>query len=319
MTQADPQTSPAAASPRAAAGEPVARAGGRRRRPAWPYWFVLPAALAIGFGFIFPLVSVVRNSFFAGTFYAQTYVGLGNFRVLFGDPVFRTSLANNLRLLITVPAMTVLALLIAVILHDGIRGWRFYRAAVFLPYILPAVGIGLAFSVFLQFNGGLNTALRASGLGGLAVDWLGSPTWAIWSVGGVVVWQQLGFGVVVFLAALLSLPVEVTEAARLDGVSWWQLQTRIQLPQIRASIEFFVVTEAITVLSWVFTYVYVLTLGGPGNASSVMEFYIWKNGFAQGAVGLANAAAVVVLVLAGLLIFLYLRLRARPETTGAAL
>lgn len=295
-----------------------AAVGGMRRR-AWPYLFVLPAVAALGFGFVFPLVSVIRNSFYAGTFYQLDYVGLGNFRVLFADDVFRTALTNNLRLLLTVPVMTALALLIAVVLQDGVRGWRVHRSAVFLPYILPAVGIGLAFSVFLQFNGGLNQLLRSVGLGALALDWLGSPNLAIWSVGGVVVWQQLGFGVVVFLAALFSLPTEVTEAARLDGVSWWQLQTRVHLPQIRSTIEFFVVLEAITVLSWVFTYVYVLTSGGPGNSSGVMEYYIWKNGFAQGSVGLANAAAVVVLVLAAVLIAVYLRLRRRPEEGSGVL
>jgi ABC-type sugar transport system permease subunit len=159
----------------------------------------------------------------------------------------------------------------------------------------------------------LNQALRALGLDFLARDWIGSPHLAIWSVGGVVIWQQLGFGVVVFLAALLSLPHEVVEAARLDGASWWQLQTQVQIPQLRSTIEFFVVTEAITVLSWVFTYVYVVTGGGPANASSVLEFYIWRNGFAQGSVGPANAAAVVVLVLAAVLIAIYLRLRRTPD------
>jgi ABC-type sugar transport system permease subunit len=135
-------------------------------------------------------------------------------------------------------------------------------------------------------------------------------------VGGVVIWQQLGFGVIIFLAALLALPSEVTEAARIDGASWWQIQTRIHIPQIRGTMEFFIVTEAITVLSWVFAYVYVLTFGGPGNSSSVMEYYIWKNGFAQGSVGLANAAAVVVLILAGILITLYLRIRTSPDEAG---
>jgi ABC-type sugar transport system permease subunit len=247
------------------------------------------------------------------------YVGLGNFRQLFGDSVFVHSLLNNVRLLLTVPLMTVLALLVAVVLHDGVRGWRVHRGAVFLPYILPAAGIGLAFGALLQFNGALNQALRGIGLGFLAEDWLGSPSWSIWSVGGVVVWQQLGFGVVVFLAALLSLPGEVVEAARLDGASWWQLQTRVQIPQLRGIIEFFVVTEAITVLSWVFTYVYVVTGGGPADSSAVMEFYIWRNGFAQGSVGLANAAAVVVLVLAALLIAVYLRLHRTPDEDGAVL
>ncbi len=315
MTQAT-STSPAAA--RAAAGR-GRRKRAPRRRSLWPYLFVLPAVVALGFGFVFPLVSVVRNSLYAGTFYQMQFVGLGNFKALANDGVFIHSLTNNLRLLLIVPVMTVLALLIAVVLNEGVRGWRFHRGAVFLPYILPAAGIGLAFGALLQFNGALNQAVRGLGLGFLAQDWLGSRTLSIWSVGGVVVWQQLGFGVVVFLAALLSLPQEVIEAARLDGVSWWQLQTRVQIPQLRTTIEFFVVTEAITVLSWVFTYVYVLTGGGPANSSSVMEFYIWRNGFAQGSVGLANATAVVVLVLAAVLIAIYLRLRRAPEDQGGVL
>ena len=267
----------------------------------------------MAFGFLYPLVSVVRNSVYAGTFYKAEYVGLGNFRVLFSDGAFITALTNNLKLLLTVPVMTVLALVIALALHEGVRGGRVYRTAIFMPYILPAVAIGIAFSAFLQYNGGLNVFLRGIGLNRFALDWLGSSDLAIWSVGGVVIWQQLGFGVVIFLAALLSLPLEVTEAARIDGVSWWQLQTRVHIPQIRTTIEFFIVTEAIVVLSWVFAYVYVITQGGPANSSSVMEYYIWKNGFAQGSIGLANAAAVVVLVLAGILIAVYMRLGSRND------
>lgn len=306
---------PSVATSTSGSGRPLRR----RRGAAWPYLFVLPAAAALVFGFLVPLVSVVRNSFYAGTFYELRYVGLGNFTALVHDDVFVRALTNNLRLLVTVPVMTLLALLVAVVLHDGVRGWRVHRGAVFLPYILPAAGIGLAFGALLQFNGALNQALRGMGLGLLAQDWLGSPHLSIWSVGGVVVWQQLGFGVVVFLAALLSLPTEVVEAARLDGVSWWQLQTLVQIPQLRGTVEFYVVSEAIVVLSWVFTYVYVLTGGGPANSSTVMEFYIWRNGFAQGSVGLANAAAVVVLALAAVLIAVYLRLRRVPEDAGGVL
>jgi ABC-type sugar transport system permease subunit len=283
----------------------------RAPRTVWPYLFVLPTVVALLFGFGYPLVSVVRNSLYTGSIYSMRWVGLGNFRALAADDVFRTAVLNNLKLLLTVPVMTVLALVLAVLIHDSVRGGWFHRSAIFFPYILPAVGTGLAFSVFLSLNGGLNGALRAIGADALARDWLGSPDLAIWSVGGMVIWQQLGFGVVVFLAALLSLPPELTEAGRLDGASWWQLQTRVKLPQIRSTVEFFVITEAITVLSWVFTYVYVLTGGGPGNSSMVMEFYIWKEGFAQGAVGLANAAAVVVLILAAVLIAAYLALRWR--------
>lgn len=301
---------------RVATAQPVlgrARERRRRRRPrqVWPYLFVAPALGAIGLVFVYPLVEVVRDSFYAGSTDTMTYVGTANYKNVVQDPVFRHSLVNNLKLLVTVPVMTALALLIAVMLNDRIRGWRQYQAIVFLPYILPATAIGLTFSYLLQRNGVLNRLLRDVGLGSLAPDWLGSASWVVPAIGGVVVWQQLGFGVVVFTAALLALPAEVTEAARIDGAGWWQIQRRIHIPQIRRIVEFFVVLEAITVLSQVFNYVYVLTGGGPGNASSVMEFYIWKNGFSLGSVGTASTVSVILLALASVLIAIYMRLRAR--------
>jgi ABC-type sugar transport system permease subunit len=299
----------------ATAGQVLARArqGRRRRRPrqVWPYLFVAPALGAIGLVFVYPLVEVVRYSFYAGSTDTMTYVGTANYENVVKDPVFRHSLLDNVKLLLTVPVMTALALLIAVMLNDRIRGWRQYQAIVFLPYILPATAIGLTFSYLLQRNGVLNTLLRDVGLGSLAPDWLGSASWVVPAIGGVVVWQQLGFGVVVFTAALLALPAEVTEAARIDGAGWWQIQRRIHIPQIRRIVEFFVVLEAITVLSQVFNYVYVLTGGGPGNASSVLEFYIWKNGFSLGSVGTASTVAVMLLALASVLIAIYMRLRTR--------
>ncbi len=282
-----------------------------RRRPVWPYLFALPSVAAIGLVFGYPLVTVVRDSFYAGSANFLVYVGTANYRNVVADPVFVESLKNNLKLLGTVPVMTVLALAIALFLHDRIRGWRAYRAIVFFPYILPATAIGITFSYLLQRNGTLNTILRNSGLGGAALDWLGSAHVVMFSLGGVIVWQQLGFGVVVFTAALLALPPEVTEAARIDGAGWWRLQRDILIPQIRGTIEFFAVIEAITVLSWVFNYVYVLTAGGPGNASSVLEYYIWNNGFSVGSLGIASTTAVILLGMASILIAIYFRLRAR--------
>jgi ABC-type sugar transport system permease subunit len=278
----------------------------RRRRALWPYGFVLPAVAVIALVFVYPIVQVVRYSFYAGSpGEAMTYVGTANYRNVVHDPVFTHSLLNNLKLLVTVPVMTVIALAIALLLNSGVRGWRQFRAIVFLPYILPAAAVGLTFSYLLQRNGVLNQLLP------ITPDWLGSTKWVVPSIGGVIVWQQLGFGVVVFTAALLALPAEVSEAARLDGATSWQLQRLILIPQIRRIIEFFVVLEAITVLSQVFNYVYVLTGGGPGNASSVMEFYIWKNGFSLGSVGVASTVAVMLLGVAGVLIFIYMRLRSR--------
>jgi ABC-type sugar transport system permease subunit len=272
---------------------------------------VTPALAAIGLTFIFPLVQVIRYSFYTGSASDMIWVGTENYSFVVQDPVFRTSLFNNLKLLATVPVMTTLALLIALLLNDRIKGWRQYRAVVFLPYILPAAAVGITFSFLLERNGGLNTLLSDLGLGFLMQDWLGSTHLATPSIGGVIIWQQLGFGVVVFSAALLALPAETVEAAQIDGASWWTIQRRVVIPQIRGIIEFFVTLEAITVLSQVFTYVYVLTAGGPANSSSVLEYYIWVNGFSEGATGIASTVAVMMLGMASILIVIYMRLHSR--------
>lgn len=282
----------------------------RRRRVLWPYLYVLPAVGAMAFAFGYPLVQVVRESFYVGSFSSPIWVGLDNYRGVIDDPEFRTSLQNNLKLLLAVPVMLGLGLAIALVLNDRIRGARQYQAIVFLPYVLPATAIGIAFSFLLQQNGVLNTALREAHLGVFAHDWLGNSHLAIASVGGLVVWQQLGLGVVVFTAALLALPPETAEAARIDGAGWWTLQLRVLVPQIRPIIELLAVIQVITVFSWVFTYVYVLTSGGPGYASSVMELYIWKS-FSHGANGTAAAVAVMLLGMASVLIGVSLWARRR--------
>ena len=294
-----------------AAGGITVHRGRHFWRPLWPYGFATPALAAIGFAFIYPLVQVIRYSFYTGSVSQMVYVGTANYSFVFQDPVFRTSLFNNLKLLATVPVMTGLALLIALLLNDRIRGWRLYRAVVFLPFILPAAAVGITFSFLLERNGGLNRLLSDLGLGVLTQDWLGSTHLAIGSIGGVIIWQQLGFGVVVFSAALLAVPGETVEAAQIDGASWWTIQRRIVIPQIRGIIEFFLTLEAIVVLSQVFTYVYVLTAGGPANSSSVLEYYIWVNGFSQGSTGIASAVAVIMLGMASILIVIYMRLHTR--------
>jgi ABC-type sugar transport system permease subunit len=284
-----------------------------RRHSIWPYAFLLPAVLALLFAFGYPLFEVIRTSFYSGSIGNLTYVGTQNYQGLFQDPVFVDSVLNNLKLLATVPVMAALALAIALLLNTQLRGWRQYRAITFLPYILPATAIGLTFGYLLSQSGILNTFLRQWHLGWLAQDWLGSSSFVVSTIGSVIIWQQLGFGIVVFSAALLSVPQETVEAARMDGANGWQIQWSILVPQIKRVIEFFLVLEAITILSAIFTYVYVLTKGGPGNTSSVMEYYIFQTGFANGAIGVASAAAVVLLALAAVLIFFYLRLRARSE------
>lgn len=281
------------------------------------YLYVAPMILVLLLIYGYPLVEVVRYSFMAGNPHHLVWVGLANYSSVFGDAVFWTSIRNNISLFVTVPVMVVVSLLLAIFLFEAVRGWRFYRFVVFMPYIMSATVIGITFSYLYQYNGVLNQMLRSVGLGFLALDWLGNVHLVIPSIASVIVWQQVGFGAILFLAQLMSLPAEILEAAELDGAGWWRKQWSVVLPQLRSVIEFFAITELINMLSWVFNYVYVITGGGPGNSSSVMELYIWRNAFFFQSFGMASAVATLLLIFTGILIFVYFRVQTRRESSSA--
>ena len=267
-----------------------------------PWLFVGPALLVIAVVFLYPLVEVARLSLFRVNGGRETFLGAGNYLSLLRDDIFLRSLQHNLVLLVSVPLMLFMGLVLAVILFERVRGWQVYRSILFMPYILAIPVVGIVFSYLFQFNGILNTFLRAAGLDVLAADWLGSSRFALWTVMGVIVWKEFGFGVVLFLARLMSVDEELYEAAALEGASWLQVLFRITIPQLATVIEFYVVIMVITMLSWVFNYVYVMTSGGPGNATMVAEYYIYLEGFRYNLQGIASAASVVLLAITALLI-----------------
>lgn len=285
----------------------------RRRLPrmgrAEPLVWIAPALLLVAFVFGYTMVELVRTAFE----YQGEWVGLENFRLTVEDPTFRAALTHNARLLLAVPVLVLLALLLAVLLFETLRGWRFHRAAIFLPYVLPIPVVAVIFGQILQLNGLLNQGLRSLGLGPLAVDWLGQPEWALWTMTGVIIWKELGFGVILFLARLLSLPAETFEAARIDGARFFRLHRYVTVPQLAGVIAFYVVIEAITMVSWVFNYVYVMTngQGGPGNATMVTELYVYQTAFQYQAPELAAAAAVILFALTFVLIVFFFRIQRR--------
>lgn len=224
------------------------------------------------------------------------WVGLDNLRIVIDDPPFRTAVGHNLRLLLTLPVIIAIAFLLALLLHERRRGWRVHRFVVFLPYVLPVPVVGVLFGQILTLHGMLNSVLGALGLSGLKHDWLGNPDIALYSLAGVIVWKELGFGVILFLARLLALPEDVFEAARVDGAGFWRTHWHITLPLMRSIIGFYLVIESITLFSWVFSYVYVMTRGGPGDATQVTETYIYDNAFTSNIPWLAASAATVLLI-----------------------
>ena len=283
----------------------------RSSRAIEPYLYLIPATVLVILVFVYPIIWILQNSLWQNNPDGTQGFGFSNYRLVFDDPVFYQVVSNNGKLLFSVPILTLLALFLAIVLFERVRGWMVYRGIVFMPYILAIPVVGTTFVYLLGLNGILNTLLRGMGLGGLAQDWIGSANWVIPSISVVIIYRELGFGVVLFLARLMSLDKEILEAAEIDGASWWQKHAYITLPQMSGVIEFFVVVELITMLSWVFAYVYTMTGGGPGFASTVMEFYIWKHAFAFRSPGIASALAVVLLGVTTILIVLQLRLRRR--------
>jgi ABC-type sugar transport system permease subunit len=276
-----------------------------------PYLYLIPAAILIVLVFVYPIFWILNSSLLQYNPDGSMAYGFNNYRLIFDDPIFYQVVANNGKLLLSVPILTVLALFLAIVLFERVRGWMVYRGIVFMPYILAIPVVGTTFVYLLGLNGILNTLLRGVGLGVFAHDWIGSAQWVLPSIGAVIIYRELGFGVVLFLARLMSLDVETLEAAEIDGANWWQKHVYVTLPQMSGVVEFFVVVELITMLSWVFAYVYTMTGGGPGFASTVMEFYIWKHAFAFRSPGLASALAVVLLAVTSVFIILQLRIRRR--------
>ena len=124
-------------------------------------------------------------------------------------------------LLLAVPILVAGSLLLAAVLHDRAPGWRIYRTVLFVPYVLAVPIVATVFSNLLQLNGALNTGLRSAGLDAVALDWIGSPAIVLWTLMGIIVWREIGFGIILFSARMAALSEEVEEAARIDGAGWW--------------------------------------------------------------------------------------------------
>ncbi len=268
---------------------------------------LVPAAAFIGVILLYPLGRVVDVSLHTGPRGTEGPATLDNYRFVIDDPVFWQAVRHNLALLLAVPIATLLAIAIALVLNEGIRLWRIHRTLIFLPYVLSIPVLGASFLLLYGLHGVVNRVLEPMGLGALTHDWFGDPSWVLPSIATLIVYHEVGFGVVLLLARLLTLPPEPFDAARLDGATWWRIQRFVTLPQLRSTIVTFVVLELITMLSSVFAYVYSTTKGGPNFASEILELYIFDNAFTFQSPSLAAAVAVLLLLPTTVVIFLWVR------------
>jgi raffinose/stachyose/melibiose transport system permease protein len=274
------------------------------------YWlYLIPGFVLFAVVILVPLVWNVYLSFTEWRgIRPPIWIGFDNWIELFQDAKFWTSFGNSMAMIVAMVIVpTVLGLLLAAMLFDligkkfGGRLASFLRATYYLPQILPAAIAAIVIGWILRpENGALNTILQGIGLGSLQHNWLGNPDTALLSIMFVMVWVQLGYPVVIFMAALQRVDPELYEAAELDGANWFQRFRWITVSIIRPEI--FVVTLTCTIAALkVFGPIYTLTRGGPGTSTIVPSYYSYSEFFQNQQVGygatIATALTIVIVIL----------------------
>jgi raffinose/stachyose/melibiose transport system permease protein len=283
--------------------------------------FLIPGIVAFLIIIIIPFMINIGISFtkWSGV-RSPVWIGLSNYQALIGDAIFWLSFRNILILLIAMAIIpTIVGLLLATFLYDyitnnfGQKVSSFFRAGFYLPQILPAAVTGIVWAWILQPDWGVvNYVLKAIGLSSLTRSWLGDPSTALLAVMVVIIWVQIGYPVVIFMAALQRVEPELLEAASMDGASWLQKFYYITIHLIQPEIMVVVVTTTIYTLK-IFGQVYVLTSGGPGNATSVPAYYAYKNFFETQKVGYGSAISLVETIIIVLLTIVFINIQSRQE------
>lgn len=258
-------------------------------------WLLL-ALVLIGLVLVYPIVRAVAFSFTDRDGFSEgQWIGIANYAELFGNPLFLRAFLNNLILLISVPAVILVALVLVGLLLRGLRGTHAYEFLLFLPFLPAVASISVIYIYILGSQGPLNAALRGAGLDSLAHPWLTRESTAIWSILAVIIWKRIGFTVLLLTARATTLDRTVLEAAAIDGASWWRTYWQVIVPQLTGVIQFAAILGFLEVFSFSFAYVFMLTRGGPDQSTFTLEFLTYDLQFDQQLIGLASAVAVTLL------------------------
>ncbi|MFB6173080.1 MAG: carbohydrate ABC transporter permease [Halobacteriales archaeon] len=260
-----------------------------------PYGYVLPILLVYAVFVVYPIGYVLWMSFTDFLTVTQVeWVGLQNYQEVFTDDVFWTAMKNTVIYSFATFMTIVIGLGLALILDsDRIRGNTTIRSLIFLPYVLPIVVAAVLFSwMFAQF-GIVNSVLIGIGLIEKPVGWLSSPTLALPTVMGMVIWKNIGFNMLIFLAGLQSIPDEVYEASKIAGKSRWAVFRHITLPLLKPSIVIVLILGLIGAIRG-FAEIWVMTEGGPGHASETLGVYFYKVAFAASNFGKGAAIGYIM-------------------------
>jgi len=268
----------------------------KRKEKITTFVFILPWLVSFCIFVLYPIVFSICVSMtdYSGLTWDMRFVGFSNYARAFKDRVFLKALSNTfLFVLITVPATTVISLLLAVLLTSGIKFKRLFQAGYFLPSVISMVVISMIWLYIYSATGPLNTLLRSLGFDVPARSWLASERTALGSIMVMDVWSAVGYYTVLFVAGLQSLPLQLYEAARIDGATKWQIFKRITLPLLKPTILFVVSINSIRSFQ-IFTEIFTLTGGGPANSTQTIVHYLYDVSFRKFEMGYGSAIAYVL-------------------------
>lgn len=288
---------------------------------------ILPIALAAVYSVfrwdgLGPLLDTTCTDAYAangsqGPNYCNRFVGFENYERALTDPTFLGAIGHNffivgLSLLIQGP----LAIGLALLLNRRMRGRTVLRLLIFIPYVLSEVVAGLAWKLLLSPNAGFDSFLSVFGWSGDKPNWLADPDLVMWTMFAILTWKYVGFAVLLMLAGLQGVPEELSEAAQIDGASWWQTQRHITIPLLGPTIRIWAFLSIIGALQ-LFDMVWVTTHGGPNFASATMATYLVEIGSSRQQIGYGTAVAVILFVISLVIALLYQRFALNRDLEGS--
>ena len=260
---------------------------------------IAPAAILVTLFIFVPTINVFRMSLYrmGGITNRKEFVGFNNFKSLMGDDNFLQAMQNTIAIIVLVTLFTIFfAILFGAILHRGkFKGKNFFRVIFYVPNILSIVVIaGIFGAIYNPSTGLLNTFLRAIGLDPLAHQWMGDQNIVLYSIIFALVWQAIGYYMVMYMASMAAIPEDLYEAAALDGSTEIQMFFQVTLPLIWSNIRTTLTFYIISTINLSFQFVQIMSDGGPNGHSEVFLNYMYKQAYGAGVYGYGMAIGVVV-------------------------
>jgi multiple sugar transport system permease protein len=271
------------------------------------YLSLVPMFLYLLLLMAYPLGSTFYHSFTRWNGAESQWVGLNNYINIFKNGEIFGLLRNNAIMLLSVPGILVICLVIAVLMYQKGPGTNFFRMVYYLPSTLSAVVVGYLMKTMFSPVGPVNQLLDSLGVDMSQFDWLSNVPTAFLVLIFCFYWQTIGYGMLIFLSGLSSLPNEILEAARIDGTNWRTQLTHIVIPLLMPAIVFFCVTNVIWVFVGLFALVYTVTGGGPGYETTPIDYMIYLKAFQTDQLGYASTLSVILFILVLFISWIQLR------------